>query len=161
MLSDGGKLTISTDKAHYLKDDRMVVTLKCTEGVFVRLYHFSADKKLKQIFPNRKRTDNFIKGGEKVTFPAAGDTFAFKMGAPFGTEIILAVASPVQFTDTENLTFAADQLFKSFNEGDLRTAQTRGTKGLEVEDLDPLGKVRGTRAAPVFQARAVYDVSER
>jgi hypothetical protein len=80
------------------------------------------------------------------------------MKEPFGTEIILAVASPVQFSDRENFTFAERESFKSFAEHDLREATRRGTKGLEVETADDAGTTTGVRAAPTFTARAVFTV---
>lgn len=159
-LSEGGRLTLSTDKAHYVKGELLTVKLKSTEGAFVRLYHFSADKKLTQIFPNAGHPDNFIQGGREVQLPDSGDSFRFRMGAPFGTEIILAVASPVQFTDAENLRFAQGEVFKSFPEADLRVATRRGTKGLTVEVSNATGKVVGERSAPTFTARAVFTVSD-
>lgn len=157
-LSDGGRLSISTDKSHYVKGDLLTVKLKGTEGVFVRLYHFSADKKLTQIFPNAGQTNNFIKGGKEITLPGPGDQFRFRMEEPFGTEIILAVASPVQFTDEENLKFAQGEVFKQFPEQDLREATRRGIKGLIVEVENAAGKVVGERSAPTFSARAVFTV---
>ena len=160
VLSEGGKLTISTDKADYHTGDLLSVKLKSTEGVFVRLYHLSSEKVLTQIFPNSGRTDNFIKGGESVTLPGPDDKFRFRMKPPFGAEIILAVASPVQFTDTKNLNFAEGEIFKSFGETDFRAAAGRGTKGLEVEVTDGKGQVIGQRAAPTFTARAVFTVGE-
>ena len=168
-LSDGGKLTIATDKPSYSasamgadgkKGELLTVKLKSTEGVFVRLYHLSAEKVLTQIFPNAGRTDNFIKGGETVTLPGPGDKFRFRMKPPFGSEIILAVASPVQFTDTENLNFAQGEVFKSFAEKDLRVAKGRGVKGLEVEVTDTQGQVIGQRSAPTFTTHAVFTVTE-
>ena len=81
------------------------------------------------------------------------------MKEPFGTEIILAVASPVQFTDAENLRFAEGEAFKSFEETDLRKSLARGTKGLGVETQDAAGKVTGFRSAPTFTARAVFTVT--
>ncbi len=84
--------------------------------------------------------------------------FRFRMKEAFGTEVILAVASPFQFTDTENLNFARGQVFKTFAENDLRTAGKRGTKGLTVETQDANGKARGLLSAPTFSARAVFTV---
>jgi len=159
-LSDGGKLTVATDKAHYRKGDLMTVKLKSTESVYVRLFHLSANKELTQIFPNAGRSDNLLKGGEAVSLPASGDKFKFRMKEPFGTEIILAVASPVQFNDAENLKFAQGEVFKSFGEKDLRVAAKRGVRGLQVEISDAHGKVTGERSAPTFSARAVFTVSE-
>jgi len=160
-LSEGGRLTIATDKAHYVEGELLSVKLRSSEGVFVRLYHLSAEKKLTQIFPNSGRTDNYLKGGEAVTLPGPGDGFKFRMKAPFGTEIILAVASPVQFTDGENLHFAGGEVFKDFGEHDLRKSLSRGVKGLEVEVSNAAGQVVGNRAAPTFSARAVFTVGAR
>lgn len=138
------------------------------EGVFVRLYHLSPNKELTQIFPNAGRTDNFVKGGETVTLPGPGDHFKFRIkaadkdGRPsLGTGIILAVASPVQFTDTENLRFAQGEVFKSFAETDLRKSLLRGVKGLEVEVTNAAGRIVGNRSAPTFSARVVFTVSEK
>lgn len=168
VLAEGGKLTIRTDKANYVTDDLLTATVKLTEGAFLRLYHLSADKKLTQIFPNSGQPDNFIRGGKEVTLGVqkeaelgAGE-FRFRMGKPFGTEIILAVASPVQFTDTENLKFPQGEVFKEFGtEHDLIAASRRGTKGLTVETQDATGKVIGLRSSPVFTARAVFTVADK
>jgi hypothetical protein len=164
-LSEGGRLTISTDKASYKKGELLTVRVKSTEGVFLRLYHLSAEKTLTQIFPNRATQSNFIKGGGTVELGAqkegelGPDAFRFRMGEPFGTEIILAVASPEQFTDAENLSFAKGEVFKSFAaEHDLRKSLIRGVKGLTVETQGATGKVTGIRSAPTFTARAVFTV---
>jgi hypothetical protein len=161
VLAEGGKLTISTDKAHYVKGDLLSVKIRSTEAVYVRIYHLSADHKVTQIFPNAARSDNFIRGGETVTLPGPKDAFRFRMKEPFGTEILLAVASPVQFSDAENLSFSGKETFKSFGEADLSRSLSRGTKGLELEVTNRDGKVVAVRPAPTFQARAVYTVSER
>jgi hypothetical protein len=164
-LTDGGRMTLATDKAAYSEGELLTVTLKLTEASFVRLYHLSAEKELKQIFPNAAQTDNFFPGGKELTFGVKKEgelgqgEFRFRMKEPFGTEIILAVASPVQFTDKENLTFVEGEVFKSFAEHDLVEATRRGTKGLEVETADPVGKTNGFRAAPVFTTRAVFTVA--
>lgn len=164
-LAEGGRLTIATNKAAYRKGELLTVKVKSTEGVFLRLYHLSADKVLTQIFPNSARTNNFIKGGETVEIGSQRDgqlgagEFRFRMKEPFGTEIILAVASPVQFTDKENMSFAQGEAFKSFGaESDLRQSLRRGTKGLEVEVNNAAGQPVGSRSAPTFTARAVFTV---
>lgn len=163
-LSEGGKLTIATDKASYRKGELLQVEMRLTEASYVRLYHLSAEKELKQIFPNAAQSGNFVKGGGKLTFGVKKEgalgpgEFRFRMKEPFGTEIILAVASPVQFSDKENLTFAEGEVFKSFAETDLREATRRGTKGLEVETGDTTGTLTKTKPAPVFTTRAVFTV---
>ena len=169
-LSDGGSLRLSTDKAHYRAGDKLVVRLHASESVYVRLYHKSADNHISQIFPNRFRTDNFVRGGQAVLLPGPEDGFSFDMGAPFGTEIIIAVASPVQFSDLENYQPPADgSSFTTYTgETDLRHALRRGTKGLVVSAKLPLTSHASasvpahtiTRPAPQYEARAVYQVSE-
>lgn len=171
LLSEGGSLRISTDKAHYVAGEKLVVRLHASESVYVRLYHKSADNHISQIFPNRFRTDNFVRGGEAVLLPGPGDAFSFDMSAPFGTEIIIAVASPVQFSDLEHYQPPADGAsFTTYaGETDLRHALRRGTKGLVVSAKVPLTSHASasvpahtvTRPAPQFEARAVYRVSER
>jgi mono/diheme cytochrome c family protein len=163
-LSDGGKMTIATDKESYKKGELLTVKLRLTEGAYVRLYHLSADKELQQIFPNSAQSDNYVEGGKELSFGVqkegtlAKGEFRFRMKEPFGTEIILAVASPVQFSDKENLTFGAGEVFKSFAETDLKEATRRGTKGLEVETSDVAGNTTGFRSAPTFTTRAVFTV---
>lgn len=112
-------------------------------------------------FPNAGRKENFIRGGETVTLPGPQDGFKFRMKEPFGTEIILAVASPVQFSDAENLSFSGSETFKSLAGSDLGQLARKGAKGLQVEVRNDAGRVVGTRSAPVFQARAVFTVVER
>lgn len=117
-------------------------------------------------FIDRLKNSRVIRGGKdgvqlgsKNSGKLAPDEFRFLMGEPCGTEIILAVASPVQFTDTENLTFAEREVFKSFaGENDLRKALRRGTKGLTVQTADAEGNPTGFKSAPVFTARAVFTV---
>jgi hypothetical protein len=170
-LADGGSLRISTDKSHYVAGEKLTVRLHVSEGMYVRLYHKSADNQVAQIFPNRFRTDNFVRGGEAVRLPGPGDAFEFTMSAPFGTEIIQAIASPVQFSDLEHYQPPVDgSNFTLYpGETDFRQSRRRGTKGLVVTAKLPVTSHATasvpahtvTRPAPQFEARAVYRVSER
>jgi len=169
-LADGGSLRISTDKSHYVAGEKLTVRLHVSEGMYVRLYHKSADNQVAQIFPNRFRTDNFVRGGEAILLPGPGDAFEFTMSAPFGIEIIQAIASPVQFSDLEHYQPPADgSNFTPYpGETDFRHSLRRGTKGLVVTAKLPIASHAAasvpthsvTRPAPQFEARAVYRVSE-
>ena len=95
-----------------------------------------------QIFPNRGRRANFIQANQKVELPGEGDGFSFTMTAPFGNEILKAVASTVQFSDLQDQSWA-QQLFDQVEETNLRALSTRGIavnvqeRKAEIGESDP------------------------
>ena len=127
-------LNLTTDKSTYQAGDLMQITLTPDLDCHLRLYYLSADHKVLQIFPNQYQSDGLVKKGQPVTLPGAGGKFDFKMGAPFGNEILMAVASSLPFTD-QNATDVQNQLFQEFKDTNL---EQLGTRGIEVTEKKAL-----------------------
>ena len=118
-------LHLTTDKTIYTEGDLMQVTVTPDLDCHLRLYYLSADHKVHQIFPNQFQTESLVKKGQAVTLPGAAGTFEFRMSAPFGNEILMAVASDVPFTDQSGEDLKT-QLFKEFKDTNLETLAHRG-----------------------------------
>ena len=142
-------LNLSTNQRVFNAGDQLVVTVKPDRDCYLRLYYKSAEGAMMQIFPNAGKTANFIKAGEEVQLPGAGDKFKFTMGEPFGSEILKAVASSQQFTDLHDKRWAAG-LFEPVEETRIHSLSTRGIK-VEVEAVEK--PVRG-------EATLIYEVRD-
>lgn len=118
-------LHLTTDKTIYTEGDLMQVTVTPDLDCHLRLYYLSADHKVHQIFPNQFQTESLVKKGQPITLPGAAGTFEFRMSAPYGNEILLAVASDVPFTDQSGEDLKT-QLFKEFKDTNLETLAHRG-----------------------------------
>lgn len=139
-------LNLSTDKTIYTEGDLMQVTVAPDLDCHLRLYYLSADHQTHQIFPNKFQKDGFVKKGQTVTLPTQGATFEFKMGAPFGNEILMAVASSVPFTDQAGQDVQT-QLFQEFKDTNLESLAHRG---ISVEET----KVLTGRALHLYRVEA-------
>jgi hypothetical protein len=126
-------LDLDTDKPVYQEGDLMRVSLTADHDCHVRIYYLSADHKVHQIFPNQFQTDGLVKKGEGMSVPGPKADFEFRMSAPFGNEILMAVASTASFTD-ETGQRLQDQLFQEFRSINLEALGQRGidVKGPEV-----------------------------
>ena len=111
----------------------MTVTVTPDLDCHLRLYYLSADHAVHQIFPNQYQPDGFVKKGQTISLPGDGATFEFRMSAPFGNEILMAVASSVPFTDKADEDVQS-QLFQEFKDTNLETLAHRGisVSGKEV-----------------------------
>ena len=118
-------LTLATDKTIYKEGELMTVTITPDLDCYLRLYYLSADHAVHQIFPNKYLADTAVKKGQTVTLPGAGASFEFRMGAPFGNETLLAVASSIPFTD-KTAQATQDQLFQEFKDTNLEALAHRG-----------------------------------
>jgi hypothetical protein len=107
----------------------MQVSITADHDCHLRLYYLSADHKVHQIFPNKFQTSGTVKKGEQITLPRAQGEFEFRMGAPFGNEILFAVASTVPFTDEAGQRLE-DQLFQEFKTTNL---EDLGQRGIDVK----------------------------
>lgn len=143
------RIVLSTDKTHYHDGDLLTVRVKVRENSFLRLYHQSVSGEIRQIFPNEFQRENFLPAGRVISIPDVDDSFNFRLRPPYGEELIVAVASPVQFSDyEEGESYVAP---KGFRIGDI---YRRGTRGLTVEAANR------ERPASLSTATAVYSLSE-
>lgn len=116
---------IATDKQRYVEGDVMTVTAMADQDCHLRLYVFSAERKVTQIFPNKFQKDHLIKAGQKVVIGGVTAEFDFVMTGPFGNELIKAVASKRPFTDEEGVRYG-EEIFQQFADTNVQQLSTRG-----------------------------------
>lgn len=119
------KLNLSTNQRIFRKGDNLVVSVSADRDCYLRLYYKNAEGDVLQIFPNKGKKTNFITKNANVQIPSSGDGFRFTMGAPYGSEILKAVASTSQFTDLHTEGWAST-LFESVKEDRIDRLSTRG-----------------------------------
>jgi mono/diheme cytochrome c family protein len=111
-------LTLAARQSSYTEGEALILDLTVTNDSHVRVFGQTLDASghptgtINQLFPNKHDSDTLIKAGKATVLPKkAGD---FICRAPFGTEVIIAIASPVKFADANNLVFAANETYKTF-----------------------------------------------
>ena len=100
----GFTLSMSTDRgsgAIYREGENLTLLITCTKDAYLKVYHVDVNGVAQLIWPNRFGGSGKISRGEALRFPAAGDRFQFKLGTPYGTEYIKAIASTVPFATIE------------------------------------------------------------
>jgi len=101
----GLSVAVSTDRgsgASYVDGEEMTIFVTTNRDAFVKVYHIDVNGAIQLIWPNRFGGGSVIRPGTPVPIPAQGDPFAFRLGAPYGTEFIKVVASTVPFAQTES-----------------------------------------------------------
>jgi len=79
----------------YYDGDYMTMRLYSARDCYFRIIHVDVNGSTQVIYPTTARDHNFIKAGETRILP---DNSHFKMGSPFGEELILAAAYDRPFT---------------------------------------------------------------
>jgi hypothetical protein len=135
------KLSLSTERglgATYRDGENLNLLITCSKDSYLKIYHVDVNGVAQLIWPNRFGGSGRIAQGEAMRFPAEGDRFTYKLGAPYGTEYIKAIASLVPFKTME-----PDFL-------DLEgSAPVAITRGLNIES---------TNAANRAEALVVYEI---
>lgn len=101
---NGFVLTLSTDRgpgAVYRDGERLTLFVTSNRDAYLKIYHVDVNGVAQLIWPNRFGGSGFIKAGEALRFPAAGDKFSYVLGKPYGTEYIKAIASTRPFATME------------------------------------------------------------
>jgi len=134
-------LSMATDRgigATYRDGENLSLLITCSKDAYLKIYHVDVNGVAQLIWPNRFGGSGRIAKGEAMRFPAESDRFTYKLGAPYGTEYIKAIASLAPFQTME----------PDFSdlEGPPVLAITRG---LSVES---------TNAAQHAEAMAVYEI---
>lgn len=88
----------------YQIGDKIEFTFTSDKDCYVTLLDFTPSGKIYVLFPNKWVSNNFVKAGESVVVPAAGQQFAMKLGGPAGVDIVKAIATNVEtkILDPEN-----------------------------------------------------------
>ncbi|MFQ5835617.1 MAG: PEGA domain-containing protein [bacterium] len=97
------KVNVWVDKGFgstYRVGESLIVYFESSRDCYLTLFDFTPDGKVRQIFPNRYRRDNFIRANKVYAIPGERDSFEFRVAPPPGEETIKAVAtvSPWWFT---------------------------------------------------------------
>ena len=129
-------IEMTTDKTNYHRGDLMRVTVKTNRDAFVRLTYQDAEGKSSVLLPNAAH-DGRVSGGVPVVFgddtvinPTTRKAFRIRIGAPFGREVLSAVAS--------------DQ--------PLRTG-----KGAELEIVNPTGAIQAGAAGSIARTELITE----
>lgn len=131
-------LTLATDKLTYTEGDLVEITVTADRDCHLRLFYLGADHQTYQIFPNQHQPDASAKKGVPVRIGGAGGAFKLRAKAPFGNEILMAVATSRSFTDAESFRFQGD-LVKKFQNTNLEALSHRGL-GVEAGDAPLIGR---------------------
>lgn len=131
-------ITLNTDKLTYAEGDLVEVTVTADLDCQLRLFYLSADHQTYQIFPNQHQPDASVKKGVPIHLGSAGGPFKLRAKAPFGNEILMAIASSRPFTDAESFRFQSD-LVKEFRNTNLEALSHRGI-GIEAGDAPLVGR---------------------
>ncbi len=103
--SGGLAVSVTTDRgpgAAYRDGEDMEIVVTVNKDAFVRLYHVDGSGRIQMIWPNAfGGGDGRIPGGQAVRLPGPNDPFRFRMGPPYGTEFIKALASTTPFANKE------------------------------------------------------------
>lgn len=136
-----GKISVSleTDKKHYKDGDIMNITVTVDRDCHLRLYNITAENRVLQIFPNKFQKDHFVKAGKPVTIGGIEAPYEFSLRAPFGNELIKAVASVRPFTDAEARKLEQD-LFEEFDDANIQHLSVRGIDVRAKENPEELGE---------------------
>lgn len=122
----GLKVSLSTERgagAVYRQGEKMVVLVTVNKSAWLKVYHVDANGVVRLIWPNAFTPGRRVDPGAVVSIPGAGDSFAFNMTPPFGTEFIKVIASTQPFSADETASSGAP--FAELGT-DARAAMTRG-----------------------------------
>ncbi len=102
------KIDIWVDKGcggTYKIGDKLIVYFRSSKDAYLNLFDASPAGRVRLIFPNRYRTDNFLEGGRVHAIPVEGDDFEFEVTPPTGKGTIRAMATltPWHFSPKETL----------------------------------------------------------
>jgi len=131
-------VSLATDKVTYTEGDLVEITVAADLDCYLRLFYLGGDHKTYQIFPNQHQPDAAMKKGQPIRLGGAGGAFKLRAKAPFGNEILMAVASSRPFTDAENFRFQND-LVKEFQSTNLEALSHRGI-AVETGDAPLVGR---------------------
>ena len=102
---DALTVSLSTDRGPggaYRDGENLTVLAIVNQDAYLKLYHVDVEGQTKLIWPNSfGGGDGRVYAGKAISIPGPGDPFHFRMGEPYGTEFIKAVASTEPFPSNE------------------------------------------------------------
>ena len=108
----------------YRQGDALTINVTSEEDAYLYVLYQQADGQTFQVYPNKFQPDNLVKARQAVRVPAESDLFRWKVGAPFGKEIIKVIASkePVDILSKPDL-----------KKGRFNPVNKQAIKGIEIE----------------------------
>lgn len=109
-LADGAQadssftLSMATDRgigASYRDGESLSLLITCSKDAYLKIYHVDVNGVAQLIWPNRFGGSGKIAKDQAMRFPDESDRFKYKLGAPYGTEYIKAIASLAPFKTRE------------------------------------------------------------
>ncbi len=104
LLDSTFTLSMATDRgigATYRDGENLSLLIACSKDAYLKIYHVDVNGVAQLIWPNRFGGSGRISKDQAMRFPAEGDRFTYKLGAPYGTEYIKAIASLTPFRTME------------------------------------------------------------
>jgi len=116
----------------YKAGEKLTVYFKANRDCYLRLYHANAAGEISLLFPNKFTDDDFMKAFRVYSIPDEYSKFDFVISAPFGSEVIKAVASLKPFTEKRTTDFTKSVFSDLGNatKENIRDILSRATKSL-------------------------------
>ena len=120
--SEGGKnfgikVWLADGRRAWRKGERIVIHFRAERDCYLNLLHVNALGQAQLLFPNQWHQDAFIKADREYKIPSADMNFTFDIDEPFGTDIVLALATAVKTDGLYAFRSGQDQGFRAFPEG--------------------------------------------
>lgn len=129
------------DGGVYIDGEKLYAHFRANKDCYLRLFHVDVNGVKKLIFPNQFHRDNqLVKANQVYVFPSKEMNFDFVLGAPYGVEMIQAVASTTEFSDKIDA-------FSDLNE----KPDTLFSRGLNVQ----------SKATEIANARVFYTINKK
>ena len=120
--SEGGKnfnikVWLADGRRAWRKGERIVIHFRSERDCYLNLLHVNALGQVQLLFPNQWHQDAFIKAGSEYKIPSADMNFTFDIDEPFGTDLVLALATAVKTDGLYAFRSGQDEGFRAFPEG--------------------------------------------
>lgn len=80
----------------YAIGDQVIINAKAKRDGYLTLIDVGTSGKIRQLFPNKHQSNNFLKKGDIIQVPAKKANFRYTVTGPTGTELIKAIMTTEQ-----------------------------------------------------------------
>ena len=90
----------------YGEGESVEIYARASEAAYVTIFNVNARGETTVVFPNRFRAQNFVQAGSVLQVPGPGADFKLRVSAPYGVNLIKALATrePVSLLDASQFT---------------------------------------------------------
>ena len=88
-------LTTKLNQANgkYRPGESVALTVETNQDSYIWVFDTGTSGRVHQVFPNKFAKDNFVRGGQPITLPAADAKYRFVASEPTGVELLTVIAS--------------------------------------------------------------------